>query len=229
MPNTDQFWMGDTPFPDMEVFVGASEFKDLAAVATFASAGPGLLTLNLATAAAGNFFANITAALKRTGMYGSTVLNQQQFGTAASQPGPSQVSGTSDPEGVRGFPPFTANRLPTLVGPQTGPIPKGFQVNSVDVLYTVSTVNAGLAQIGFTNTNFVDNVAPNVVNLIALGANGMPTAFRTNTYRFNVPVPTPAFITALDSSAILNVKLTAGSGGTINFYGCVLKTSFNFN
>lgn len=228
MPNTDQFWMGDTAFTDQEIFVGATEFKDLAGVATLASAGVGLLTYNLATAAAGNFMADITGMLKRTGMYGNPALFQQQFGTAASQPGPSLVPNTNDPEGIRGFPPFTASQLPTLIGPQRGAIAKGIQVNSVDILYVVNTVNATLAQVGLTDTNFVDNVVPNVVNRITLGANGMPTAFRANNYRFNVPVPTPAMSVLPDTESILNVKITAGSGGTVNFYGCVLKCSFNF-
>jgi hypothetical protein len=98
------------------------------------------------------------------------------------------------------------------------------------VLYNVGAVNAGLAQIGLTNTNFIDNNAatPTVVNIITLGANGMPVAFRANYYRFNVPVVAPAMPVLPDTETILNVKLTAGSGGTINFYGCVLKCSYNF-
>ena len=229
MSNTDQYWSGDTAFPDLELFIGATEFKDLAAVATFASAGAGLLSLNLATTAAGNFFANITTMFKRTGIFASPAIQQQQFGTAAAQPGPSSVAGTSDPEGIRGFPPFATNRLPTLVGPQTGVVPKGVQINSVDLLYSLGAVNASLAQVGLTNTNFVDNVAPNVVNLIALGANGMPVAFRAQPYRFNVVVPTPSFPILPDTETVLNVKITAGSGGTAVFYGAVLKASFNFN
>ena len=232
MPNTDQYWQGDTPFLDQEIFVGATEFKDLAGVGTFASAGAGLLTLNLATAAAGNFFANVTAALKRTGVFANPAIQQAQFGTSASLPGPVQgLPNTNDPEGIRGFPPFTAATLPTLVGPRSGTVAKGIQVNSVDILYTLNTVNASLAQIGLTYTNFVDNTAalPTVTNLITLGANGMPTAFRTNLNRFNVPVSTAVMITAFDSELIANVKITAGSGGTVNFYGCVFKCAYNFN
>lgn len=233
MPNTDQFWQGDTPFPDQEIFVGATEFKDLSAVATLASAAAGLLTLNLATAAAGNFIANITAALKRTGVFASTNLFQQQYGTSASLPGPQQsLPNSNDPEGIRGFPPFTAAQLPTLIGAAHGAVAKGITVTSIDILYSIGAVNAALAQCGLTNTNFIDNNAatPTVANLIALAANSMPVAFRTNYYRFNVPVPTAAqqMLTSFDSELIANVKLTAGSGGTINFYGIVAKCNFNF-
>lgn len=231
MSQTDGQWIQDTPFTDMEIFVGATEFKDLAAVATFASAGAGLLSLNLATTAAGNFFANITAALKRTGVYATPSLMQQQYGTAASVPGPSTVANTSGPEAVTGFPPFTAANLPTLKGPYNGPVAKGVQINSIDLLYTVSTVNASLAQVGLTATNFIDNNAatPTVTNIITLGANGLATAFRTNYYRTNVAVASPAMQVLADSEFIVNFKLTAGSGGTALFYGCVLKCSYNYN
>src|SRR3974390_1025932 len=178
MPNTDQWWSGDTPFPDQEIFVGATEFKDLAGVATFASAGAGLLTLNLASTAAGNFFANITAMLKRTGVFATPAVQQQQFGTSSSLPGPiGSLPNTSDPEGIRGYPPFTAASLPTLVGPARGAVPKGVMINSVDIVAGINTVNASLAQIGLTATNFVNAVAPNVINIITLGANGIPVAF----------------------------------------------------
>lgn len=230
MPGTDGMWSQDSPNTDMEIFLGASEFKDQAGVATIASASAGIFTLNLATAAAGNFFANITAAVKRTGVYATPALVQEQYGTAASVPGPTLVTGTSDPEGIRGYPPYTASKLATLVGPATGPAAKGLQINSVDVIYAINTVAASLAQIGLTVTPFADNVGTfNTVNLITLGANGMPTAFRANLYKFNIPCTAPFFMTASGSTAVLNIKLTAGSGGTINFYGCVAKCSFNFN
>jgi len=226
---TDGWLTQDMPFPDQEVFIGASEFKDLAALGTFASAGAGLLTLNLSAAQAGNFFVNVAPLLKRTGVLATPSTFQQQYGTAASQPGPSSVANTSDAEGMTGFPPYTTAQLPTLVGPLTGAKAKGIQINSVDLIYAIAAVNASLAQVGLTRTVFVDNVAPAVTNIIALGANGMPVAFRANPYVFNVPVAAPAMITAKETSVILNVKLTAGAAATAQFYGAVLKCSFNFN
>lgn len=230
MSQSDGQWTQDTPFTDMEVFVGATEFKDLAGLATFASAGAGLLTLNLAATQAGNFFANVTALLKRTGVFATPALTQQQYGTSLSLPGPqASLANSNDPEGIRGFPPYLASQMPTLKGAQVGAVPKGVQINSVDLLYAVATVNATLAQMGLTATNFVDNVAPAVTNIIALGANGMPVAFRALPYRFNVAVAAPAMIVTADSEVILNIKLTAAAGGTAQLYGAVLKCSFNFN
>lgn len=237
MPGTDGYWNQDTPYTDMEIFVGASEFKDIANLATVASASSGLFTLNLAAGAAGNFCADVTAAIKRTGVYATPALTQEQYGTAASQPGPTLVSGTSDPEGIRGYPPYLSSTLATLRGPVSGPVPKGVQLNSVDVIYNVTGLAASLAQIGVFATNFVDGVAGNVVNLITLGANGLPTAIRTTVYRFNIPVPTgagavaaPYFMTLSGTELSIQVKLTAGaSTGAISFYGCVCKCSYNFN
>jgi hypothetical protein len=241
MPNTDQMWMQDTATADMEIFVGPSEFKDVAAVATFNQIA-GVPVWNVAAAAAANFFADVSAALKKTGLYGNPALSQSQYGTAASLPGPTAVSGTSDPEGIRGFPPFPAgapaatppyydyagspSRLATLVGPQTGPVPKGIQVNSVDVIYVLASTLT-LGQLGLTSTSFVNNVAPVVASLITLGSNLVNTA-QAQPYRVNVPVSNPAFIVTQDSELILNVKLTP-AGGVASLYGCVLKCSYNFN
>ena len=73
-------------------------------------------------------------------------------------------------------------------------------------------------------------MAPSVANLIALAANGLPTAIGAQPQVTNVVVPAPAMITPnVDTQVILNINLTAGNGGTINFYGAVLKCSFNFN
>ena len=232
MGNTDGVWSQDTPVNDMEIFVGATEFKDSSANATGPnSGGLGLLSLNLAASKAGTFFVDITAMLKRTGVYATPALAGQQFGTAASMPGPSLVAGTSDPEGIRGFPPFTTAQLPTLRGSTPGPPAKGVYVTSVDLIYTVTGLALTLATIGLTDTTFVNNTAPAVVSRIVSGANGMPTAIQAQPYKFNIPVPllSQSFATASGTETILNVNLTTGVGGTAVFYGAVLHCTYNFN
>jgi hypothetical protein len=230
MSHTDGFYEMDTPNPDGQIFIGASEFKDINGVATYASAGEGLFTLNLGSAAAASFFANVTALLRRTGVYATPSRVQEQFGTAASVPGPTTVANTSGPEATSGYPPYLAAQLPTLTGPITGPIPKGFQVNSLDVIYDVETVNLSLAQCSLVVTQFTNLAAPSVTNRIALAANGLPVAFAAGVAQLtNVPVPSPVFSTAQDGETIVHVNLTAGAGGTAKFYGVVLRVSFNLN
>lgn len=233
MSHTDGFYEMDTPNPDGQIFVGASEFTDTAGVASTASAGAGLFSLNLASAAAGTFFANVEALLRRTGVYATPARYQEQFGTAASVPGPTTVANTSGPEATIGFPPILSAAMPTLAGPTVGPVAKGYRVNSIDVIYEVNTVDATAATVGLTVTQFNNAVAPTVTNRIALAANGLPTAHNTagtgRPYVTNVAVPSPVFSTASDGETILNVNLTAGTGGTIKFYGVVLKCDFNLN
>lgn len=157
-------------------------------------------------------------------------LAQMQFGTAASQPGPTSIAGTSDPSALpAGMPPFAGSLVGTLAVPRAGAIPKGIQINSFDVIYLASTVNLGLAQVSLTKTKFVNGVAPAVTNLVALGTNGLLVAFAAQPYNINVPVVTPAFVTDTDTEVILHVNLTAGGGGTAKFYGVNLKCSFNLN
>ena len=115
---------------------------------------------------------------------------------------------------------------------QRGPIPKGVQINSIDVVYQVLAVTASAATIGLTKTFFANLVAPVVTNLLALGANGLPTAIGAQVQVTNVPITTPAMLVPAAggvTAPLVNVNLTAGSGGTINFYGVCLNCSYNLN
>ena|ERR1700735_307207 len=222
-----------SPNTDGQIFVGASEFKDTAGVSTYASAGAGLFTLNVPATDAATFFANVTTILRRTGQLATPSSSQEQFGTAASQPGPSSVSGTSGPLALpAGFPPYLAAALPTLATPVTGAPAKGFEITSMDVIYEVDTLALAAATCGLTVTQFVNGVAPAVTNRITLAANGLPTTVNTvagQAYVKNVAVPSPVFSTAADGETIVNVNLTAGATGTAKFYGVVLHVNFNLN
>ena len=135
MPSTTQGrWQQSTPFGDGQIFVGATDFKPTAAsgAVTLVSAGAGLLTLNQAASLTGNLIADISKLL-RTGELAIAGVVQEQFGTAASQPGPSSVAHTSGPfnlPGNPGFPPWLKSKMPTVSGNAStkDPIPKGLQV-----------------------------------------------------------------------------------------------------
>jgi hypothetical protein len=213
----------------LQIFIGAARFSDIGGASILASAGPGLLSRNLAAAAAGSLFTDVAELLKRTGVYATPGYDQSQFGTGSLQPGPSAVAGTSGPEGIFGMPPYTSAQLPTLVTPTAGPVAKGVQINSVDVIYNVTTTALAVATIGLTKTKFTDNAVRVVTSLVPLGANGLPTANRGNDYVKNIPVANPVMLTDADSEVILNINLTAGAGGTAIFYGAVLNCSFNLN
>lgn len=239
MSHTQGMVTQETNNPDLQIFVGASEFKDTSGNGTLASQGAGLLDYTLSSTQAGTFFADVTAMLKRTGVYaiplwtGATAnagATQEAFGTAASVAGPTTVANTRGPLGTaQGVPPQLAATLDTLTGGVNGPQAKGMEITSIDVIYTVGAVNASYATVGLTDTNFVEGVAPNVVNRITLGSNSLPVAFATNPHVKNVAVGTPAFPVTTDTETIVNVNLTAGSGGTITFYGVVLHCNYNLN
>ena len=231
MAVTEGRWEGNTPFPDMHLFFGADQFTDFAAVSTLPAApAAGLLFKTVPASAASKFFITPEIML-RSGIFALSSYAQEQFGTAASVPGPSAVPNTSDPLALPpGFPPMVAANMPTLGAIQRGPIPKGIQINSIDVIYQVLTVNATAATVGLTRTLIPGGAAPTVTNIIALGANGLPTAIQANVTPTNVPVVNPGMIIFTnDTQPIVNVNLTAAAGGTINFYGVVLHCSFNLN
>lgn len=230
-------WEQRSPFTDGEIFVGATDFKPTAAsgAVTLVSSAAGLLTLNQAASLTGNLFADISKIL-RTGQYATPAYNQQNFGTAAQNtPGPSLVSNTSDPLALPpGFPPNKAAQLPPVTGGFAGPIPKGIQINSVDVIYEVDTGAITSVTFGLTKTTFPKagtSAAPAVTNIIALGANSLPVAANTagQVTTTNIAVASPAFVNAFKSEIIANINFVTPASNSVKFYGIILHVNFNYN
>ena len=228
MGYTEGMWTQAIANPDLQIFFGAESFQDSSANAVLTSNGSGDLSLNLASTKAGTFFATLPI-LARTGVYATTALAQEQFGTAAAQPGPSSVANTSGPLAMPGRPPIAGASMATVAGPVTGPSKKGIQIDSIDVIYKALTVDASTASVGLTQTAFADNVALAVSNIIAKGTNGLVKTARAGVRVINVAVTSPVMLTTGDNEVICEVDLTAGSGGTVQFYGVVVKAHYNFN
>jgi hypothetical protein len=232
MGYTDGKWQQAQANNDLVVFLGADQWTDFAAVSTLPTApAAGLIYKVVPTTAASKFFITGEHLFLRSGILGSANFDQNQFGTAAAVPGPSAVAGTSGPLGTyAGYPPIPGAQMNTVGLPVTGAPAKGIQINSIDVIYQVLAVAASAATIGLTKTSFVNLAAPVVTNIIALGANGLPTVIGAQPQVTTVAVASPSMIVASsDLQVLLNVNLTAGSGGTINFYGAVIRCSYNFN
>lgn len=229
MPTTEGIWEQNTALTDMQIFIDPYHIFASAGAATLTRDGAGLLNLAVGASQACVFNCFATPKL-RTGMYATAALNQQQFGTAASQPGPSTVPNTSGPLALQpGFPPILAANMATLGAIQRGPIPKGIQINSFDAIYTIAGAALTLAQCAVYKTVFANNVAPSVTALLALGANGLPTATQAQPYVKNVPLTNPAFITDNDAMPLVELDLTTQAGGSLKLYGVVLRCSFNYN
>ncbi|MDR3392440.1 MAG: hypothetical protein P4L77_11985 [Sulfuriferula sp.] len=240
MSITQGRWTAKTPFPDLQLFLGADEFRDLAAHATLPStvATPGLLFATVPNGAASIFVKTISEAMLRSGVYATPQYDQEQYGTAASVPGPTSVANTNGPDGegvsgasyYQGFPPLAAAAMATLGNVARGPQPKGIQIDSIDVIYQVlADATAVAATMGLTKTVFSNLAAPVVTNLIALAANGLPVIIGAQPQVTNVPVPTPGMIIAADTQLLLNINLTGGTAGTIKFYGAVIKAHYNLS
>lgn len=232
MPHTDGRWTGGTSFPGFEKFISSLEFKDLAGLATTPAsvATPGVIFQTVPAGDASIFIANLKQFLREP-VYADPGYDQEQFGTAAAQPGPSLVSGTGGPLQLpQGQPPMTSSKLATVSGNYvSGPAKKGLQIDSVDVIYQVlADATAVAATMGLTATNFANLVAPAVTNLIALAANGLPVIIGAQPQVTNVLVPTPGFVVGADTEILLNINLTGGTAGTIKFFGAVIKGHFNF-
>lgn len=227
--HTEGSVLQDELVPDLQIFTGADEIRNTSGTATLTLNASGNLSLNIAASQACVFVCSELESY-RTGVYATTQLTQEQFGTAAAQPGPSTVANTSGPLSLaQAKPPVTAAQMATLGNILRGPMPKGFMITSIDVIYNVGVVPLTTAQVGITKTAFVNNVAPAVTNILAKAANGLPTAVQANPYVTNVPIASPVLITSTDTELIIEVDLTTAATGTCNFYGFVLHVSYNLN
>jgi hypothetical protein len=240
MSQTQGRWTAKTPFPDLQIFFGADKFALLSGTAPLANAinpDSPLLPAIVATSSAAIFAASLPLLLRK-GVYANPQYDQEQYGTAASVPGPSLVANTNGPLGepnpaspyYQGFPPTPGAIVTTLAGAVAGPQPKGIQIDSVDVIYQFLTgVTAAAATMWLAKTVFADAVAPVTTSLITLGANGLTVGINAQPRVINVPVISPAaMIVGNDMEVILNVNLTAGSDGTVKFFGAVVKAHYNF-
>ena len=218
-------------FPDGHLFIGAKAFTDSGGFLTITNPSLGIVQGNIGAGDASVLFTDVKELLFRTGVYASGA-SQRAFGTAGPPPvpGPSLVAGTSGPLALtQGIPPIPGAKLNTVAGSLAGPTPKGVQINSYDVIYGVTGAAAALATTGLTQTIYKSGLAPVVNPLVAIAANGLLLPVTAHPIIVNVPVPVPAMLTAADESVVLNLALTAGGGGSIQFYGVNLNISFNFN
>jgi hypothetical protein len=237
MSHTDTQWTQGISTGGASLFIGAAQFKDFAGLATFpASPAAGLIYQTVPATDVCKFFATADLLL-RAAVYPTAGSAQQQFGTAAAVPGPSTVAGTSGPLALLpGYPPILAANMATVggtvggAGIMSGAIPKGIQIDSIDVIYQVLALAAATATVGVTKTAFTNLVAPVVTNIIALAANGLPTVIGAQPQVTNVAVASPAMIVpTTDTEVVVNVNLTGGATGTVNFYGVVLNMHYNYN
>lgn len=229
--HTRNRWTQDTPNPDGQIPVGIAQWGWVTTVPSIADAviGDGkpyyALTTNGATY--NGMCADLTSII-RTGVLATPSLTQEQFGTKALQPGPSAVSGTSGPLALSGYPPYTNAQNP-IYGGVAGATKKGFQINWIDLIYSTGANAVTSVSFGLAATNFVNNTAPNVQNVIAYGTNSLPVAAQANPYVARINVATPTFYTLTDTFITATVQFVMGATATAAFYGCVLGVSFNLN
>jgi hypothetical protein len=228
MSQTDGRYEQALPSTDLQIFRGPSDFVGILGHAVRAVVGSAY-AFTIASTVAETFYAD-QMGFHRTGMY-PTAEGQEQFGTSLSLPGP-QVSlpYSSDALALKpGIPPIVAANMATLGGIRRGPILKGAQVTSIDVIYSVGTVNATLATVGIARNVFVDGAAPAASTPLATAQNGLSLAASANPHVINIPLTSSDFDVASDAVYTTNVNFTAGSGGTVTFYGVMYHCKYNFN
>ena len=229
MRTSGQF-LQDSPFTDGQIFLapGIGLFRDdmrNQVITQNNGSSPNNFNFN-GTGTAYNLIASLNL-LNRTGIAPNY---QEQFGTAASLPGPSSVANTSDPLNLVGMPPTKKASLATLTGGSNGYVAKGAQFNWIDLIYSTGANALGSASIGISLFKFANNAAPVQTTLLAFANNGLPIAAQVNPFVARVtPTTQPGFIITSDTVLQINIQLLTGATGTLQVYGAVLGVSYNFN
>ncbi len=231
MANTDGQHTQDTPFTDMQIFRGPSDWLDTSSFASYTQSG-GLYYLHVPATDAATFVTDALLMI-RTGVYATPALTQEQYGTSLSLPGPLlSLPNSGDPDSLNpGYPPILSSQMATLGNIRRGPIAKGMMLTSIDFIYRVNTVAATAATCSITTITYANTTAPVIKNIIPLAANGLTLAANANPYVINVPVPAAAaaFFITPDTEVLDNFNITAGTGGTVDFFGSMAHYSYNFN
>lgn len=231
----------DTPFPDAQIFMSATDFIGSGGTPAFSLATiSGASMPVLAATAAGAFSAvsQISGQTLRTGLFAPSTLQTmsgQAFGTAAALPGPqASVPATSSPSGfstTNVIPPVLKANLPTIIGSTPGAKPKGIQINWIDWLYQVTgTASAG---INVAANLFVCPSGLNAVPVVTtlLGATAISPASQTAGHLNRVRVtPTVIQMFTADGSVItISFGYTWAAGVSTLLVGAILGCSYNYN
>jgi hypothetical protein len=207
MANTDSSFTQDVGSSDFEITIGADNVanvvgnNDFGLTAYVGSAGSWVSHMMNVGSTGPGYFANITAALKRTGM-------------------------SPDPDMVIGYPPFSTAQLPTLANPLAS-VPKGFKVNSLGVQYGAGGSNGLNLTVALFTVQFINNAVPIKKFLLNDTTSFTPPPSGTFTNYIIVPVNSGYIITP---DTALYLQIFPNSWPTqFHFIGAVLKCTMNLN
>lgn len=226
---TEGLMESNLSFPDPLFEMGPTDFLDSSAHGVFTANANGDISWNLGASLAATY-AGVATPLRKKLRFATPALDQEQFGTAAAQPGPSAVANTSGPLSLKpGFPPLLGAQMPTMGAIQVGPIAKGFQIDSIDVCYQFLAVNGALAQFGLYLNKIVNGAANAPVAVVALGVNGLSTNFTANPVVTNIVNPAPSMIVTPDTFITAMVNQTTAAAASAKFWGLEIYGHINYN
>lgn len=219
MPHTESRFQQDLGFGDGRFFISPIQF-DVSGTTVMTRNAAGDWSLNQAATQTVFYAVNLTSMLRRVG-FGEDI--QTQFG-GTGIPGSAQVS-PYRPDVIASM--STAQQLQ----PRTALKQKGVKILSFDVVYLISAVNLTTNTARIDQTLFVNGVANAITSVLAVGANGLQTAFSATPYVTNVPLPAAQQIyrTSVDQELWMELNIVTPAGGTYRLYGVDVNFEFNFN
>jgi hypothetical protein len=159
---------------------------------------------------------------------------QEQYGGGITAGVPAAANGTAvtptnpftTPAGVTGRPPYPGVTSFVPVASR----PKGISINSLTLVYSITTNAATLNQVQVLSFTYANAAAPIVTTLLANGANGLATAASTagQTYATTAALTNQNFIVGVNQIPVVQWSITPGAGGA-TLYQVIANVTYNFN
>jgi hypothetical protein len=224
MPHTKSRYQQDLPFTDGRLFasVGDMAYYSTAGTLSQLRVNPADYSIHAANTTTGFVAVNLTSLIiRRLGFFEDL---QEQFG-GAGIPGSAEYQGRPDTLGSM------ATGQP--ITPRTAFKIKGFQINSFDVVYTVSSANMTALTCRVDTIQYLNGVAvPAATSVLASGVNGLVTTFSANLNVVTVAIPAPynsQFWNLADQVVTIELGLQTPGGGTFDIRGFDCALTYNFN
>lgn len=126
-------------------------------------------------------------------------------------------------------PPVAPYSIPGTQAGTTLPVLKGIYLQSIDVIYSVTTDALTSISVGVFAKQDTNGASPTVTTLLAQAANGLTTATTTHRNVINVPMTTQEFIITPDSVITAELDIETASGGSADVFGIVFNFAFNYD
>jgi hypothetical protein len=122
--------------------------------------------------------------------------------------------------------------LSTIEGGLAGFVPKGIQINNLELHYIIGTLAVTTHSVGIVQSVMPVAGTPAALGIsypLAIGANGLSKAVTATPQTTLITLATPSFSVTDLAQLAVEVEVVTPATSTYQLYGATLHVSFNYN